>query len=83
MDQRNGPEPFGSGPLTLPATYAAICFANGAVVLTSIFRGKAAMVIGAAISNTPFTYSAVSFSTITPSAIARSGNPVDAVGRVI
>jgi hypothetical protein len=41
------------------------------------------MVIGAAISNTPFTYSAVSFSTITPSAIARSGNPVDAVGRVI
>jgi hypothetical protein len=67
IDQRNGPEPFDSGPSVLPATYAAICFTNGAVVLTSIFRGKAATLIGAAISNTPFTYSAVSFSTITPS----------------
>jgi hemoglobin len=36
-------------------------------VLTSILRGKAAAATGAVISNTPFTYSAVSFSTFTPS----------------
>lgn len=67
LTKENGPEPLSSGPFVLLATYAAICFTNGAVVLISIFRGKAATVIGAVISNTPFTYSAVNFSTITPS----------------
>jgi hypothetical protein len=55
------------GRFVLPASYAAICLTNGAVVLTSILRGKAAAATGAVISNTPFTYSAVSFSTFTPS----------------
>ena len=65
--KKNGPEPLSPGPFILLATYAAICFTDGVVALISIFRGKAATVIGAVISNTPFTYSAVSFSTITPS----------------
>ena len=60
-----------SGPFALLAAYAAICLANGAVVLTSILRGNAAAATGAVISNTPFTYSAVSFSTFTPSGSAR------------
>ena len=61
----------------LPASYAAICLTNGAIVLTSILRGKAAAATGAVISNTPFTYSAVSFSTFTPSGSAsvRSNTP--------
>ena len=59
-----------SGPFALLAAYAAICLANGSVVLISILRGKAAAATGAVISNTPFTYSAVSFSTLTPSGSA-------------
>ncbi len=34
------------GRIMLPASYAAICFTNGAVVLTSILRGKAAAATG-------------------------------------
>lgn len=60
-----------SGPFALLAAYAAICFTNGAVVLTSILCGNAAAATGAVISNTPFTYSAVSFSTFTLSGSAR------------
>lgn len=65
------------GCFVLPASYAAICLTNGAIVLTSIFRGKAVAATGAVISNTPFTYSAVSFSTFTPSGSAsvRSNTP--------
>ena len=59
------------GRFVLSASYAAICLANGAVVLISILRGKAAAATGAVTSNTPFTYSAVSFSTFTPSGNAR------------
>ena len=55
------------GRFVLSASYAAICLTNGDIVLTSILRGKAAAATGAVISNTPFTYSAVSFSTFTPS----------------
>jgi hypothetical protein len=59
-------------PLLLLAAYAAICFTYGAVVLTSIFRGRAAAAIGAVISNTPLTYSAVNFSGRTPSGSVRT-----------
>lgn len=59
------------GRFVLPASYAATCFTNGAVVLISILRGKAAAATGAVISNTPCTYSAVNFSTFTPSGSAR------------
>lgn len=65
--KENGPEQWSSGPFVLAFAYAAICFAIGAAVLISIFRGNAATAIGAVISSTPFTYSAVNFSTITPS----------------
>ena len=69
---KSGPEPLQfRATFALLATYAAICFTSGAVVLTSILRGNAAAAMGAMISNTPFTYSAVSFSTFTPSGSAR------------
>ncbi len=51
--------------------YAATCFEKG-TVLISILRGKAAAAMGAVISSTPFTYSAVSLSMFTPSGIVNS-----------
>jgi hypothetical protein len=71
VTRKNGPERLQSGPFAMLAAHAAICLANGAVVLISILRGKAAAATGAVISNTPFTYSAVSFSTFTPSGSVR------------
>ena len=62
---------YSSGP-SASSTYAAICFVSGTVVLISILRGRAAAATGAVISRTPFTYSAISFSTFTPSGRVRS-----------
>lgn len=68
--KEKGPAEISTGPLFTSCRsmlYAAICRVSGTDVFTSIFRGRISAAIGALISITPFTYSACSFSTLTPS----------------
>ena len=67
--KREAPRNFHGASLyfVLLCVYAAICRVSGTDVFTSIFRGRISAAIGALISITPFTYSACSFSILTPS----------------